>query len=105
MSDTAIATIVTGVVTIVTLIISVITLWIKQNTTGKKVDENTRITKVGAEATVIAAARLNGELDTRIKNVVMAAVDLLRDELRVHATQDEKNMVDIRNALNELIKR
>jgi len=89
---------------------------------SSKIDENTKLTKLGTtEATVnaktaaqaahsakVAAESLSksfdGELDVRIKNVVASAVDPLRSELKAHAAQDERNMVEIRDTLHKLTR-
>ena len=121
MSDAAVASLVTGLITITTMVVGFLTLWLKlRYGVESKIDTNTLLTKQGAAAAtehakvaseaassaMIAAETLNrslnGELDIRIKNVVSAAVSPLADALRIHAAQDEKNMVEIRDILRSL---
>lgn len=120
MSDAAVATIVTGVVTMATLICSVVTLYLRLKWTDKKIDDNTELTrantveavvnaKIAADtatdakiAAIEIADRLNGTMNEEIISVVKQHVDPILVAIKVHSEQDEKNMVEIRNALGEL---
>ena len=124
MSDSAIATIVTGLVTMVTLIVGFLTLWVRlkygADKVERKIDVNTALTKAGTEeaaanAKVAASAatkaadkadalaiQMNGGLDDRMIAIVKAHTGPLAAVLESHAKQDDKHMAEIRFALGEL---
>lgn len=130
MSDGAVSVIVSGFVQITVLVIGFLTLWIKlrhgvdkatealasSRIVEGKVDSNTELTRsVSHQATQSAKAaeqaadraiemseRLNGSLDEKIRIVVREYVDPLTALFKAHSEQDERNMVEIRQALNEL---
>lgn len=126
MSDSAVATIVTGLVTMVTLVVGFLTLWVKlkygADKVERKIDINTALTKAGTEAAstnarVAASAatkaadkaealaiQMNGGLDDRMIAIVKAHTGPLATLLESHARQDDANMVEIRLALGELKK-
>ena len=126
MSDSAVATIVTGLVTMVTLVVGFLTLWVKlkygADKVERKIDINTALTKAGTEAAstnarVAASAatkaadkadalaiQMNSGLDDRMIAIVKAHTGPLAAILESHARQDDANMVEIRLALGELKK-
>ena len=126
MSDSAVATIVTGLVTMVTLVVGFLTLWVKlkygADKVERKIDINTALTKAGTEAAstnarVAASAatkaadkadalaiQMNSGLDDRMIAIVKAHTGPLAALLESHARQDDANMVEIRLALGELKK-
>lgn len=105
LSDSAIATIVSGAITITTMVVGFFTMWVKLKYGEKKIDDNTAITKDGAvkagEAKVAAQAvnqKLNGGIDAAIET----ALKPVRDTLQDHVLQDDQNMKEIRAALEDL---
>lgn len=82
-----------------------------------KIDENTALTKAGtdaaatnakvaantaAEAKTVAEAvhsKLNGGLDERMKAIANEALIPIIKSMQEHQDQDEKNMLEIRNAI------
>lgn len=125
MSDAAVTVLVSGLVTITTMVIGFMTLWIKlRYGVETKIDNNTALTtagtlaaadnaKVAVEAANLAANKvaatedkitkmLNGQLEERIRHIVKDCFDPLNEMVRLHAEQDEKNMAEIRSALDEM---
>lgn len=134
MSDTAITTLASAAVAITTTIVGFLTLWVRLKyndrkieetktqveTVGRKIDENTEVTKEGTKAAAVHAKvaadtaadakqavrtvgenlskRLNGELSAAIES----AVKPVRDALQDHVLQDEQNMNEIRTSLAEI---
>ena len=92
----------------------------KAQVVERKVDNNTELTKAGtaaaatnakiaantaAEAKEAAnqiAERFNGKLEDRITAVVKAQIEPIAVVMRLHAEQDDRNMREIRQALDEL---
>ncbi len=93
--------IVAGVVNIAGMIIGFLTLWLKikygaekaeaavtkaeaavvtQAALGKKIDDNTKITKAGVEAVSVVAKKLNGGLDEALKE----ATEPIKERLAQH---------------------
>ena len=109
------------------MICGVVTLWLKLKENTKKLDQNTELTKIGtSQATTNAQAAansaqatardvaivaydltklLNGELDTRIQVIVKEHTVPLLNAFEEHNKQDDRNMQEIRQALNNLAKR
>jgi DNA anti-recombination protein RmuC len=95
---------------------------IRSEANTAKIDENTALTQAGtktaadnakvaattaAEAKTAAQAlhqQFNGSLDDRINSVVKAHTDPLIQRFDEHNDQDERNMLEIRNALIDLTK-
>lgn len=121
MSDAAIANIVTGIVTITTIVIGFLTLWIKLRFgVERKIDDNTVTTKIGQavaatnarEAATAAneasaksdsiAKQLNGMLEERITTIVKKLVDPIATSVKEHSELDNRNMEEIKRALQEL---
>ena len=122
MSDTAVATIVTGCITVSGMVIGFLTLWVKlRYGVEQKLDHNTAITQEGAEAAATSARaaetsakrvaetasdakttmdsisrRLNGGIDTAISE----AVDPVKAHLEDHVNKfDElKSRVEMLDA-------
>lgn len=114
-----------GLVTITTMVVGFLTLWVKLKYGVEfKIDSNTEITRAGTKvatdnakiAAVAASAAaqkatatedkitdmLNGQLDNKIRTIVKECFDPLSNAVSAHAGQDEKNMAEIRKALDEL---
>lgn len=125
MSDAAVIALITGVGTIVVTVVGFLTVWLKlRYGVEPKIDTNTEVTKAGTKAAfdnakvaataATAAAQkalatedkitdlLNGQLDIRIRTIVKECFDPLSSAVSAHAEQDEKNMAEIRKALDEL---
>ncbi len=86
-----------------------------------KIDDNTALTRAGASAAVsnakVAASaannaatkadelakQMNGALDERIKSIVKEHFDPLKEAVTAHAQQDERNMAEVRDALQKLV--
>ena len=124
MSDSAVATIVTGLVTMVTLVVGFLTLWVRlkygADKVERKIDINTALTKAGTEAAATnakvaasaatkaadkaeaLAVQMNGGLDDRMIAIVKAHTEPLASLMELHSKQDDKNMAEIRLALGEL---
>ena len=120
MTDAGVASIVTGVVTIATMVVGFLTMWVKlrhgeakADVLTKKVDKNTEITKANTEVASAAATvaankteelvkQMNGALDQRITAIVKHHADALLVVLQNHTEQDDKNMREIRAALEAM---
>lgn len=89
-------------------------------TLERKIDENTQVTIDGTQAAKVSAklaavnaaeakvttdqmaAQLNGKLDLKVRDIVRETLEPFIAAFRIHAEQDEKNMLEIRTALGEL---
>lgn len=87
---------------------------------AKKIDDNTTITKAGTTAATVnakiaansaneasdkanaLAAQLNGAMDVRISSIVKTHLEPVQSLIKDHIEQDERNMAEIRTALNNL---
>lgn len=65
---------------------------------------NTKLTAKTADQIDKVASSLNGSLDMKIKNAIDEAIEPIKEAIVVHQDQDEKNMLEIRGVLSELIK-
>lgn len=102
--------------------------YIRDTSVGKKVDQNTNITKAAAVAATIVAAdatkaativakdattaaekvsakadeianALNGSFDERLHKIVDSHTEPILSALNKHTEQDEQNMIEIRQAI------
>ena len=123
MSDAAVANLITGLVTITTVVVGFLTIWVKlkygvqkaeeaatkAKVVEEKIDNNTAVAAFTATVAKVAADNLseqiNGLLDNRITVIVERHFGPLREELKAHSAQDEKNMNEIRDVLNRLVSK
>lgn len=127
MTDATIANIVTATVTIVTMVVGFLTLWVKLKYGEEKVqkvedklDDNTRVTRVGnaltessakAAATHAATAaakaealssQLNGKLEERMGALIKQQLEPIIDMLKDHVVKDETSFAEVKEHLGKL---
>jgi hypothetical protein len=120
MSDAAVTAVVAGAVNIVGMVIGFLTLWMKvkygaekaaaavtkaeaaEETLGRKIDDNTKITQAGADA---VARKLNGGLDQALAEATAPINErLAQNEQKIAELADyhHKAKHDLANALDKL---
>lgn len=131
MSDAAVATIVSGFVTVTTMVVGFLTLWVKlrygtqmaETAAAKaavvegKLDDNTNLTRAGTAAAASnakaaeqaateaksTAETISKKLNGGIESTIEAAIAPIRAAFIEHAASDERNMAEIRAAMNRFV--